>query len=173
MPWELTFRSKLAVLPSSGREWPLLGQGDEVCRRISASLPSVQWRREPSFIEQHQGLPDDHPIRRFIAGLTAEQRAWSSRPQFNGLYEGEGFTLEFFCKDGPIQFFQVDIRGGGNPVPTLASLCNPNGWAVQDVSGKVVDLDLPRSESWDAFVAWRDRAVNDTTGGRKSENVDE
>jgi hypothetical protein len=166
MPWELTVRSKLADPLSNSKDWPLLGQGDEVRLRISESRPEVRWRREPSFIEQHEGLPEDHPIRRFIADLTAEQREWSSRPQLKGLYEGEGFTLEFFCRDGSIQFFQIDVRGGGNPVPTLASLCKPNGWAIQEVTGKVVDLDLPSSDSWEAFVAWRDRAIRETTEKR-------
>src|SRR5579871_6216752 len=99
MPWELSIYSQEAALSSSSKDWPFVGRGDEVCRRISASLPEVQWRREPSFIEQHESLPEDHPIRRFIADLTAEQSEWSSRPQYQGLYEGEGFTLEFFCQD--------------------------------------------------------------------------
>jgi hypothetical protein len=173
MPWELTIRSKTVVLPSSSRDWPLLGQGEEVCRRISEGLPDVQWRREPSFIEQHQHLPRDHPIQKFIEEMTAEQREWSSRPKLKGLYEGEGFTLEFFCQDGPIQFFQVDARGSRNPMQPLVRVCKANGWAVQDVTGKVVDLDSPRSESWDAFVAWRDRAINETAEKRKTENAGE
>jgi len=173
MPWELTIRSNQAALSSSSRDWPLLGEGEGVCRRISESLPDVQWCREPSFIEQHQHLPRDHPIQRFIEDMTAEQREWSSRPKFKGLYEGDGFTLEFFCQDGSIQFFQVDVRGGGNPLPPLVKVCKANGWAVQDVTGKVVDLDSPRSESWDAFVAWRDRVIDETAGKRKTGNTDE
>ena len=139
-----------------------------MCRRISASLPSVQWRREPSFIERHRHLPEDHPIRKDIDGLTPEQRAWSSRPQFQGLYEGEGFTLEFFGSVGPIVFVNVDVRGSGNPMPTLAGLCRANAWALKEVAaGKVLDLSGPAAE-WEAFTRWRDRALGEITGKDKA-----
>jgi hypothetical protein len=171
MPWELTVKCELADPSLKSNDWPSLGRGEEVCRRISESLPTVQWRREPSFIEQHQHLPEDHPIRRFIDGSTAEQKEWNSRRAFKGLYEGEGFTLEFFLKDGPIPFFHIDVRGGGNPLPSLARLCRANKWAIEDVTGKVVDLDLSFAPGWEEFRQWRDRAINEIAEKRQTEDA--
>ena len=166
MSWELTVKSELADPSLRSNDWPLLGRGEEVCCRISESLPTVQWRREPSFVEQHQHLPEDHPIRRFIDSSTAEQKEWSSRPKFKGLYEGEGFTLEFFVLDGPIPFFHIDVRGGGNPLPRLARLCRANKWAIQGVRGETVDLDLPSAPGWEAFIQWRDQVINESVKKR-------
>jgi hypothetical protein len=169
MPWELTVLSEQADPASSSRDWPPLGTGEAVCSRIAACLPSFQWRREPSFIERHQHLPEDHPIRKYIDGLTAEQRAWSSRPEFQGLYEGEDFTLEFFFPDGPIAFLNVDVRGGGNPMPTLAALCRANAWALKEAAmGKFLDLSGPAA-AWEAFTRWRDRAIGEITGKQENE----
>jgi hypothetical protein len=169
MPWELTVLSEQADPASNSRGWPPLGTGEAVFRRIAACLLSVRWRREPSFIERHQHLPEDHPIRKFIDGLTDEQRAWSSRPEFKGLYEGEDFTLEFFCSDGPIAFLNVDVRGSGNPMPTLAKLCRANAWLLKEAAtGKVLDLSGPAVE-WQTFTQWRDRALGELPGKQDKE----
>jgi hypothetical protein len=162
MPWELTVLSETADPASTSRDWPPLGGGEAVCRCISACLPAAQWRRELSFIEKHQHLAADHPIRKFIADMTAEQRAWSSRPEWRGLYKGSGFTLEFFFADGPISLFHVDVRGGGNPMPVLAELCRANGWLVKEpATGKVLDLTAPSAREWEAFTRWRDQAIGE------------
>jgi hypothetical protein len=171
VPWELTVKSELADRSLKSNDWPLLGRGSELCRRISECLPTVQWHREPSFLEQHQHLPEDHPIRSFMDSSTAEQKEWNARRGFKGLYEGEGFTLEFFFKDGLIRFFHIDVRGGGNPLQSLARLCSANKWAVQDVTGKVVDLDLPSAPGWGEFTQWRDRAVNEISEKLNTEDA--
>jgi hypothetical protein len=171
MPWELTVRSEMADPSSSSKDWPSLGPGEEVCRRITECLPTVRWRREPSFIEQHEKLPENHPIRRYIESLTPEQKEWSSRPQFKGLYEGEGFTLEFFFTDGPVSFFHIDVRGGGNPMPALASLCRANQWAIRDVTGKRIDLGSPSAKEWEAFTQWRDRIIEKIAEERQTEDT--
>jgi hypothetical protein len=160
MPWELTVKSDLAGPSSSSKEWPLLGKGDDVCNRISISIPQVEWHREPSFIEQHRHLPEDHPIQQLIASSTAAEKEWSSRAKFKGLYEGQGFTLELFVQDGQISFFHIDVRGGGNPMPLLARLCSMHKWAINDVTGKVVDLSLPTAPGWEEFTQWRDQAIH-------------
>ncbi len=173
MPWELTIRSEMAAPTSSSDEWPVLGEGEEVCRRISKNLPTVQWRREPSFIERNQHFPEDHPIRSFIANSTAEQKDWMSRSEFKGLYRGEGFTLEFFVRDGPISFFQMDVRGRGNPMPVLVRLCRGNKWAIKDVEGEVVDLDLPSLPGWEEFKQSRDQAVGEIEEEPQMEDADD
>jgi hypothetical protein len=166
MPWELTVLSETADSTSTSRDWPPVGSGETVVRGISACLPALQWRREPSFIEKHQHLAADHPIRKFIADMTAEQRAWSSRPEWRGLYDGAGFTLEFFFADGPLSFFHVDVRGGGNPVPTLAAMCRANGWLVKEsATGKMLDLTAPSAPEWEAFTRWRDQAIGEIAQG--------
>jgi hypothetical protein len=173
MPWELTVRSELADPSSKSNDWPLLGSGEEVCRRISETLPTVEWWREPSFIEKHQHLPEDHPIRKHIETMTPEEREFSSRSQWKGLYQGGGFTLEFFFTDGPVGFFQIDVRGGGNPLPPLAAMCKANRWAIKDVRGDVVDLDLPSAPGWNEFTRWRDQVVSEITAEHRTEDEDD
>jgi hypothetical protein len=53
------------------------------------------------------------------------------------------------------------VRGNGDPLPALAVLCLPNGWAVIDSANKSrVDLSATTSPEWDSFRAWRDKAIN-------------
>jgi hypothetical protein len=174
MPWELTVLSETADPASDSRHWPPLGTGEAVCRRISACLPDVQWRREPSFIEKHQHLAADHPIRKFIADMTAEQRAWSSRPEWRGQYGGAGFTLEFFFADATISFFHIDVRGGGNPMPTLAALCRANGWLLKEAAtGKLLELTATSAPEWEAFTQWRHQAIGEIARRRELERNDD
>jgi hypothetical protein len=39
MPWELTVLSEGADPATCSRDWPPLGTGEAVCRRIAACLP--------------------------------------------------------------------------------------------------------------------------------------
>ncbi len=78
-----------------------------------------------------------------------------------GSYEGDGFSIEFNVHaTGLVDGFTLHIRGGGDPLPTIVSLCSANGWVAVDYStGRLIDLVHPSRESWLAFQRFRDEAI--------------
>jgi hypothetical protein len=76
-----------------------------------------------------------------------------------GIYLGAGFSIEFnFQAAGPVDAFTLHIRGGGDPLPTIVTLCSRNAWVAYDYStGEMIDLQPPARESWLAFQQYRDQ----------------
>ena len=78
-----------------------------------------------------------------------------------GIYEGDGFTIEFNAgNDDPIDSIMLHVRGGGDAIPTLLEFANPNGWSLLDCStGEFLDPEKPSAEGWEAFQVFRDQAI--------------
>jgi len=81
-----------------------------------------------------------------------------------GVLEGKGWSIEFYHQaNGATQDIMLSVRGGGDPVASIVKLCKDNGWvALDSSSGKLLNLDVPSSQSWQQFQAYRDQVVAST-----------
>ena len=88
----------------------------------------------------------------------------------SGLYERDGFTIEFRAgDDDPIDLIMLHVRGGGDAIRALLQFANPNGWALLDCStSEFLDPENPSAEGWEGFQAFRDKAAR-TPKRKKSE----
>ncbi len=154
MPWDITI--------VNGRERQLpLGERDDVIARVAAALPGIIFGRPP-------GLPAD-----VIAQTPAVLRAhFQESPRLVADFVAGGISTQFYTDDEPlIRTIGVEVRGDGNPVPVLAAVCQPNGWAaVNGINGEVVDLSANESPAWEQFVGWRDAAVESLRAFRPGDN---
>jgi hypothetical protein len=148
MPWEITIRQA-----DNGP----LGDLSATRKKIMTALPATQFYREPSGPEKiaaaaAKGIVFPDVIRKHLEQRPATEQA---------LFEGDGYSIELYGFEGqPLQMLLLEVRGDGNPMPALAAICRPNGWIVIDnASGKPVDLDAVTAAAWDAFQAFRDRAI--------------
>jgi hypothetical protein len=78
-----------------------------------------------------------------------------------GLLLGERFSLEFRLNAAsPVESITLHVRGSGDPLGTIASLCKHFGWhALDRATGQLLDLDNPRSQGWIEFQAFRERVL--------------
>src|SRR5687767_3959544 len=142
MPWELT------IVNAEDRRQPL-GERADVIGRVAAALPGVVLQEAPG------------PTPEMIAQMPPSLREHFMRPrQLNADFEGGDFSIQFYAGNEPeIKVLGAEVRGEGTPIPWLAALCEPNGWAViNDADDNVVDLVAKNSAEWEKFLAWRDEA---------------
>jgi hypothetical protein len=53
--------------------------------------------------------------------------------------------------EGSVDRVDVEVMGGGDPLPVLALLCQVNGWFAYDVAERVfLDPDAPKAAGWEA-----------------------
>lgn len=143
MPWELT------IVNAKDRSKPL-GERSDVIARITEALPGVVLQEAPS--------PDPE----MIAQMPQILREHFMRPrQLNADFEGGDFSIQFYAENEPqIKALGVEVRGEGNPVPSLAAICEPNGWvAINNADQTVLDVAAKNSPEWEKFRAWRDKAL--------------
>lgn len=144
MPWDLR------IVNAEDRCKPL-GERDAVVARFAAALPGVILQPAP------------RPSADFIALMpeVLRQHLLTRKAQLHADYEDGDLSIQFYADDRPqIEAVGVEVRGSGNPIPALAALCEPNGWAVVNVAdGKPIDLTAKDAPEWSAFREWRDRAV--------------
>jgi hypothetical protein len=78
-----------------------------------------------------------------------------------GVYEGDGFTIEFNVgDDDPIDSMMLHVRGGGDAIAALLRFANPNKWALLDcTTSEFLDPDDPSAEGWEGFQTLRDKAT--------------
>jgi hypothetical protein len=79
-----------------------------------------------------------------------------------GLYDGDGFSIEFNVgQDDPIQNMMLHVRGGGDAVSAIVTMLRADpGWAALDCStGQFLDPKSPSDEGWRGFQAFRDKIV--------------
>jgi hypothetical protein len=83
-----------------------------------------------------------------------------------GIYEGDGFSIEFNTgKDDPIDSIMLHVRGGGDAISAMLTFANPNGWSLLDCStGEFLDPERPSSEGWEGFQEYRDKALGSRAG---------
>lgn len=148
MPWEVTIRRA---------DGAPLGELAAVRQQITAAVPAVQFHREPSGLEKiaaarAAGLEFPDVIRQHL-----EQRPATERAEF----EGDGFSVVLYGFEAqPLSAIHAEVRGDGNPAPVLAALCRPHGWvAVDEASGQPLELGASAAAEWEAFRAYRDRAI--------------
>jgi hypothetical protein len=149
MPWEVTIR---------GANHKPLGDLAVVRQQIVASLPGIEFHRDPSGLEKIAAARD--------AGVEfpdiIRQHMEMQPPQEQAEFKGDGFSLVLFGLEAKhLEVIHVEIRGNGNPLSVLADLCQPHGWiAIDDASGQPVDLGGVVDAGWESFRALRDRAIN-------------
>ena len=78
-----------------------------------------------------------------------------------GMYEGDGFGLEFNMGKAPeTDGFMVHFRGSGDAIAALLRFAAPNGWSLFDCStGEFIDPANPSNAGWEAFQGYRDRVI--------------
>lgn len=91
----------------------------------------------------------------------------------HGIYEGDGFTIEFALRDAKkLDSFMIHARGGGDVVAALLKFAMPNGWSLFDLStDEWIDPADPSNTGWEEFQAFRDRAIAESkkkSGKKKS-----
>ena len=151
MPWEV---------PVSSPNDDVLGDHDSVVNRISAAVPGISWIEEAPLFERIKDEPD-HPLHALVPTLPEEARALFTRPTLLGDFDGGQFSVQLYGFDShPIRSIRVEVRGGGNPLPLLASICIPNGWiAVDDADRQEIDLGADAAAGWQRFRRYVDHAV--------------
>ena len=87
-----------------------------------------------------------------------------SRPRLEADFEDGDYSIQFSTSDDPIiDSIIAEVRGNGNPIPVLHSICVDTGWCVIDAAENVVDLTTADTASWDNFREWRDKALRHIT----------
>jgi hypothetical protein len=91
-------------------------------------------------------------IAKHLPGVDWSDPAW-------GVYEGDGFTIEFNAgNDDPLDSILLHVRGGGDAITALLGFANPNGWSLLDCStSELLDPESPSTEGWEQ--AFRDSAA--------------
>ena len=93
-------------------------------------------------------------ISALLAGVDWSDPTW-------GLYDGDGFSIEFnFGKDDPIANMMLHVRGGGDAISAIVRFAKPLGWSALDCStSEFLDLDNPSQAGWEGFQAFRDKII--------------
>lgn len=159
MPWEVTIRRA---------DGAPLGGLAAVQQQITAAVPAVEFRREPSGLEQIAAASAarvEFPeiIRQHLVRRPATELAE---------FAGDRFSIVLYGFEAqPLAAIHAEVRGDGNPVPALAALCRSHAWvAVDDASGEPVDLGAAEAAGWQAFRAYRDRAIRDIDATERGES---
>lgn len=151
MPWDVTIRRP---------DGEPLGDVDAVCERIAEAVPDVQFYREPSGAERIAAVR----ARGIEFPEIVRQRLESEPARVRAAFEGGGLSVLLYGFEArPLVALHAEVRGEGNPVPLLAALCRPSGWeAVDDATGRPVDLSGAAAAGWEEFRAYRERAGRDS-----------
>ena len=96
----------------------------------------------------------------YLPGIDWSDPTW-------GMYEGEGFTIEFnMGNNEEIDGFMLHVRGGGDAIAAIMSFTQPNNWSALDTSlGDYLDPDNPDQSGWTGFQKYRDRIIGGTSEG--------
>ena len=83
-----------------------------------------------------------------------------------GLYEGDGFSIEFNVgDDDPIQSMMLHVRGGGDAIKDIMRFVVPNGWVALDCStSEFLDPAAPSDAGWVGFQKYRDQVLKQPGG---------
>jgi hypothetical protein len=92
-----------------------------------------------------------------------------------GVLEGRGWSIEFNHQtNGMTTSIMLHVRGGGDPLTAITSLCRSNGWVALDCSsGELIDLVAPSSKSWREFQEYRNQIGGSTQAAQKPNFVRE
>ena len=83
----------------------------------------------------------------------------------HGIFEGDGFTIEFALgSEKVLETFMLHVRGGGEAVAALLQIAEPNRWSLYDCStDEWIDPKDPSNAGWEDFQAFRDRAFGNAS----------
>jgi hypothetical protein len=89
-----------------------------------------------------------------LPGIDWSDKTW-------GIYEGDGFSIEFNVgKDDPIGSIMLHVRGGGDAIAAIVIFARPLGWSALDCStSDFLDLESPSQAGWEGFQAFRDKVI--------------
>ena len=78
-----------------------------------------------------------------------------------GRLRGDGFSIEFNVgDDDPVVSIMLHIRGGGELLPVLRTLCEQTGWRLFDISeSRFMDFGRDAVRGWQRWQAYRDQVV--------------
>lgn len=83
-------------------------------------------------------------------------------PKLEADFEMGDLSIQFYAADELVlHCVNGEVRGNGDPIPVLASLCQGRGWSVIDASdSSIVNLaSASESAGWERFRKWRDQAL--------------
>ena len=148
MPWEITIINGTR----DGRK--PLGLRDDVIAALAEAVPGVELQRPPM------------PPEEMLAMMPRAVRDAMTRPKLEADFEHDDLSIQFYTSDTPeIDWINAEVRGNGDTLPVLHSICSNTGWSVIDVGENViVDVANANSESWDSFRQWRDKAIRQLAG---------
>ena len=146
MPWEIT------IINGSTPADSTLGDHESVILQLSAALPGTTLSQPPS-------MPDE-----LLASMPESVRAMMNHPRLEGCFDHPEFPIALHCPaDEPIRFINGEVRGDGDPVAALKTLCDATGWSIWDrCEAQVIDFSELDLNGWEAFCEWRDRAISET-----------
>ena len=150
MPWELQ------AIPSDDSE--SLGSVEHVQAELRAAAPEIELFRDASGLEKLAAMES--------RGVTVPEMIrdhWlRSTGEYQGLIEGDRFTIEFYLgeDESTVVAVGINVRGAGDPMPVIQRLMKIPNWKVVDLRG-----EPPSIESWKAFGTWRDDAIQQIDEG--------
>jgi hypothetical protein len=141
MPWEL---QALAVDDHSP-----LGTLEQVQAKLRAAVPEIELFQDASGAEkiaamESQGIQIPDVIR---------EHWFRSNGAYQGLVKDKGYTIEFHLghDQTTVSSIGINVRGNGNPMPTLQLLMKIDGWKIVDAQREPLTTD-----SWVMSVQFDD-----------------
>ena len=84
-----------------------------------------------------------------------------------GIYQGDGFSIEFNVDDDPIENMMLYVRGSGDAISQIATICQSNGWSALDcTTSEFLDLQNPSQEGWKGYQSYCDKVLKKTNSRR-------
>jgi hypothetical protein len=144
VPWEIS------IINGTPEHSEPLGLREDVIDAFAKSLPGVSLQREPP-------LPTE-----ILNKMPLWAREDMLLPRLAGIFETDELFIRFSAYDEPvIKWVNGEVRGNGDPIPSLAALCLDRGWSVLSLYNKsIVNLSSSSgSPAWKQFCKWRDKAI--------------
>ena len=143
MPWEVT------IINGTIAHRQPLGNREQVIKALAAAVPGLDLQRPPT------------PPKELLELMPPAVREAVARPKLEADFEGGEYSIQFYTSDIPkIDWINAEVRGDGDPLPVLQSICSDTGWSVIDVAeNAIVDKTTTDAASWTAFRQWRDKGL--------------
>ena len=94
----------------------------------------------------------DHPFHKLIPTWSAESQRRAALPRTVGIFEGESISIEIFGIDeDPVVDLNLEVRGSGDPVPSLMRLSSLLHWSIKELATDRVLDEVRAKESWAAY----------------------
>jgi hypothetical protein len=118
------------------------------------SPPSLEQLQESDYEPLGPAAVVRQHISALLPGIDWSDPAW-------GIYEGDGFSIEFNVgKDDPIDNMMLHVRGGGDAISAITKFVRLPGWSALDCStSEFLDLENPSQAGWEGFQAFRDNII--------------